>query len=41
MWIQFAFDAHWVNANIIHIRTGSSVKRPSALVIDIDDREEL
>ena len=28
MWIEFAFDAHWVNANSIHIQTGSSVKRP-------------
>ena len=29
MWIQFAFDAHWVNANSIHTQTESSVKRPT------------
>ena len=28
MWIEFAFDAHRVNANSIRIQTGSSVKRP-------------
>ena len=28
MWIQFAFDAHWVNANSIRIQTESSVKGP-------------
>ena len=28
MWIQFAFDAHRVNANSIRIQTESSVKGP-------------
>ena len=28
MWIQFAFDVHWVNVNSIRIQTGSKVKRP-------------
>ena len=28
MWIQFAFDAHLVYANSIHIQTESSEKGP-------------
>ena len=28
MWIEFAFNAHRVNANSIRIQTGSSVKSP-------------
>ena len=28
MWIQFAFDAHHMYANSIHIWTELSVKRP-------------
>ena len=27
MWIEFAFNAHRVNVNSIHIQTASSVKR--------------
>ena len=32
MWIQFAFDAHRVNANSIRIQTESSVKGPLGLL---------